>query len=116
MKAMLATHSDAAEYLLVTLDVGLHYYSPPVETPLSRAPWLYLARETETPFTPTVSLPIDARDTPQKEMSIQRSASPAARAEHSRCSWLVPDGARRRVHAVVRLPLATWSDASRAMG
>jgi hypothetical protein len=31
----------------------------------------------------------------------QRSASPAARAEHSRCSCPRPDGARRRVHAVV---------------
>ena len=70
---MLATPPDAAGYLLVTLDVGLHYYSPPAETPLTRAPWLYLAPETETPFTPTVSLSIDARDTPLKEVSTQRT-------------------------------------------
>jgi len=75
---MLATPPDAAGYLLVTLDVGLHYYSPPVETPLTRAPWLYLARETETPFTPTESLSIDARDTPLKEVSTQRQPSAAA--------------------------------------
>src|SRR6266404_4469192 len=75
---MLATPPDAAGYLLFTRDVGLHHYLPPVETPLSRAPWLYLARETETPFTPTVSLSIDARDTPQMEMSVQRQPSAAA--------------------------------------
>ena len=75
---MLATHPDAAGYLVVVGDVGLHYYLPPVETPLTRAPWLYLARETETPFTPTVSCAIGARDNPPKEMSIQRCASGAA--------------------------------------
>src|SRR5437762_4144445 len=78
MKAMLATPPDAAGYLLLTRDAGLHYYLPPVETPLSRAPWLYLARETETPFTPPVSLSINARDTSQMEMSIQRPPSAAA--------------------------------------
>jgi hypothetical protein len=70
---MLATHPDAAGYLVVVRDVGLHYYLPPVETPLTRAPRLNLARETETPFTPTVSCSVDARDTPPKEMSIQRT-------------------------------------------
>jgi hypothetical protein len=74
---MLTTPPDAVGYLLVARDVGLHSSSPPVETPLTRAPWLYLARETETPFTPTVSFSIDARDTPPKEMSIQRQPSAA---------------------------------------
>ena len=83
MKAMLATQSDAAGFLWLTLDVGLHYYLPPVETPPSRAPWLYLARDTETPFTPPVSLSINARDTSQMEMSVQRSPSAAACANAS---------------------------------
>src|SRR5712671_2563044 len=80
---MLATPPDAAGYLLVTRVVGLHYYLPPVETPPSRAPWLYLAREMETPFTPTVSSSIDARATPQMEMSVQRSASADGAAQRS---------------------------------
>jgi hypothetical protein len=75
---MLATPPDAAGYLLVTREVGLHYYLPPVETPLTRAPRLYLERETETPFTPTVSLSVVERDSPTNEMSIQRRLQPPA--------------------------------------
>ena len=80
---MLATPSDAAGCLLVTRDVGLHYYLPPVETPLTRAAQPYRARETPTPFTPTVSFSIVERDTPTNGMSAQRSPSAAAGAQPS---------------------------------
>src|SRR5712675_1873267 len=80
MKAMRATQSDAAGYLLLTRDVGLHYYLPPVETPLTPAPWLYPARETETPFTQQF-LPRSTRVTPHRRKcpSNARLQPPAAR-------------------------------------
>ena len=81
---------------------------PPVETPLTRAARLHRARETETPFTPTVSLSIVERGTPTNDLPVQRSASPAACAELSRCSCPGPDSARRRVDAVVIRQPDSW--------